>query len=221
MRHNPARPRRGTIAPAAMAHFWGGTMYPRARFDALSDAIFGVAMTLLVLDLRLPEDFHPHDGEALLRGIYELMPKFFPYVLSFLVLGLRWLSGVQVRTRAETVGRGYFRWWLVHLLLITCVPFTTIVVGRFANLAPAIWLYAGNMALLGVSAFGLLAVTPQVERDEFLRDRQLSLAVLIASSLLAIAWSFVNPRQAPLALAMNVAAPAVSRWLGPPGAAKT
>jgi uncharacterized membrane protein len=64
-------------------------MYPRARFDALSDAIFGVAMTLLVLDLRLPDDFHPRDGEELLRAIYELMPKFIPYVLSFVVLGLR------------------------------------------------------------------------------------------------------------------------------------
>jgi uncharacterized membrane protein len=195
-------------------------MYPRARFDALSDAIFGVAMTLLVLDLRLPEDFHPHDASELLRGLYDLAPKFLPYVLSFLVLGLRWLSGVQVRTKAEAFGRGYFRWWLVYLLLITCVPFTTIVAGRFANLAPAIWLYAGNTALLGVGALGLLAHTTEIERDQFLRERQVSLAILIGSSLLAIAWSFISPRSALLALALNAAAPAVSRWIGPPGAAK-
>ncbi len=195
-------------------------MYPRARFDALSDAIFGVAMTLLVLDLRLPEDFHPRDAGELLHGLYDLVPKFVPYVLSFLVLGLRWLSGVQIRTKAEAFGRGYFRWWLLYLLLITCVPFTTIVVGRFASLAPAIWLYAGNMALLGIGAFGLLAHTTEVERDQFLRDRQISLAILIGSSLLAIAWSFFNPRQALLALALNVAAPAMSRWIGPPGPAK-
>ena len=148
------------------------------------------------------------------------LPKFLPYVLSFLVLGLRWLSGVQVRTKAEAFGRGYFRWWLLYLLLITCVPFTTIVVGRFANLAPAIWLYAGNTALLGVGALGLLAHTTDVERDQFLRERQVSLAILIGSSLLAIAWSFFSPRQALLSLALNVAAPAVSRWIGPPGPTK-
>ena len=34
-------------------------MYPKARLDALSDSIFGVALTLLVLDVRLPETFHP------------------------------------------------------------------------------------------------------------------------------------------------------------------
>ena len=34
-------------------------MFSRARLDTLSDGIFGVAMTLLILDVRLPEDFHP------------------------------------------------------------------------------------------------------------------------------------------------------------------
>jgi uncharacterized membrane protein len=196
-------------------------MYPRARLDALSDAIFGVAMTLLVLDLRLPEDFHPHDGPELLRGIYDLTPKFIPYVLSFVVLGLRWASGVQVRTKAEAFGRRYFKWWLLYLLLITCVPFTTLMVGRFANLAPAIWLYAGNTALLGLTAFALLMSTPDVEHDAFLRDRQVSLAILVATSLGAIAWSFVNPRQAPLVLALNVLAPVVSRRVRPASAAPT
>jgi uncharacterized membrane protein len=93
-------------------------MYPRARLDALSDAIFGVAMTLLVLDPRLPDEFHPAGAPELLEGFYHLGPKFIPYVLSFVVLGLRWKSGVQVHNTAESVERGYFRWWLFYLLLI-------------------------------------------------------------------------------------------------------
>jgi uncharacterized protein (UPF0548 family) len=56
------------------------------------------------------------------------------------VLGLRWLSNIEVRTRADYVNREYVNWWLLHRFLITCVPFTTIVVGRFAHFAPAIWL---------------------------------------------------------------------------------
>jgi uncharacterized membrane protein len=193
-------------------------MYPRARFDALTDGIFAVAMTLLVLDLRLPDDFHPGDAGELLTGLYGLLPKFGPYVLSFVVLGLRWLSGIRLRTKSETFSRGYFRWWLVYLLLITCVPFTTIVVGRFAHLAPAIWLYAGNMALLGLAAFGLLRHTTYIEPDASVRDRQLSLAILIASSLLAVAFSFVSPRWALLAMALNILAPLVGRWLAPAAA---
>jgi uncharacterized membrane protein len=188
-------------------------MYPRARLDALSDAIFGVAMTLLVLDVRLPEEFHAQNASQLIEALWGLLPKFVPYVLSFLVLGLRWLSTVQLRSQAEGYGRDYTGWWLFYLLLITCVPLTTIIVGRFGNFAPAIWLYAGNTALLGLVAFRLMARTPDLKHDEFLRDRQASQAVLIAASLLAIAVSFVAPRQALWAFLLNFASPQVNKLL--------
>jgi uncharacterized membrane protein len=188
-------------------------MYPRARFDALTDGIFAVAMTLLVLDLRLPEDFDPQDGRELLAGLYALIPKFFPYVLSFLVLGLRWLSNIEVRSSAESFGRDYFKWWLLYLLLVTCVPFSTLVVGRYSAFAPAIWLYAGNTALISLVSLGLLAAMPRVERDEHLQDRVISIGILLVSSLLAIGWSFVRPRQALWMLALNAASPAVVRWM--------
>jgi uncharacterized membrane protein len=187
-------------------------MYPRARLDALSDAVFGVAMTLLVLDVRLPEEFHPQDANELLQALLGLMPKFLPYVLSFGVLGLRWLSNIQVRSHGEVFGREYVNWWLLYLLLITCVPFSTIIVGRFANLAPAIWLYAGNTILISAVAFRLMALTPGIEPGDHLRDRQLSLILLIMSSVLAIGWSFVSASQALWALALNFAAPAIIRW---------
>ena len=75
-------------------------MFPKSRLDALSDGIFGVAMTLLILDVRLPDEFHPKDGAELLKGLFDLWPKVLPYVISFGVLGLRWLSNIEVRTRA-------------------------------------------------------------------------------------------------------------------------
>jgi uncharacterized membrane protein len=80
-------------------------MISAARLDALSDGIFGVAMTLLVLELRLPDDFNPADGQELLKALLALWPKFLPYALSFLVLGLRWRALVRVRT-AESFGAG-------------------------------------------------------------------------------------------------------------------
>ena len=79
----------------------GNGMFSKARLDTLSDGIFAVAMTLLILDVRLPEDFHPKDGAELVQGLIALWPKFLPCVLSFGVLGLRWLSNIEVRTRAE------------------------------------------------------------------------------------------------------------------------
>src|ERR1700742_4106814 len=116
-------------------------MFPKARLDALHDGIFSVAMTLLVLDVRLPEEFHPRDGGELAAAIFNLWPKFLPYLLSFTVLGLRWLASIEIRSSAESYNRAYVNSWLFYLLFITFVPFTTIVVGRYGSLAPAVWLY--------------------------------------------------------------------------------
>jgi GMC oxidoreductase len=70
---------------------------------------------------------------------------------------------------------------------VSLAPFGTTVIGRFANLTPAIWLYPLNTILISAVAFQLLALT-QVESGEGLADRQTSLAILVISSGLAIAW---------------------------------
>jgi uncharacterized membrane protein len=191
---------------------WGAAMFSKNRLDTLSDGIFGVAMTLLVLDVKLPDDFHPHDTTELLQGFADLWPKFVPYVLSFGVLGLRWLSNIEIRSRAEYVSRKYANWWLLYLLLITCVPFSTIVVGRFGNFAPAIWLYAGHTLVIALVGLRLVQLTPELEDGEHLRRRQLSGLLLVVSSLVAIALSFVHPRLALWGLAINFAGPLLRRW---------
>ena len=169
-------------------------------------------MTLLVLDLRLPENFNPADDQELLKALLALWPKFFPYALSFFVLGLRWRALARVRA-AESFGVGYFYWWLAFLSLVTCVPFSTMVIGRFPNRVPAIWLYAGNTALIAIASYGMLRESAP-EHGPRLRERQVSLALLLGSSLLAMAWSVVTARAALLPLVLNAAGPMLSRWLG-------
>ncbi len=189
-------------------------MFSKARLDTLSDGIFAVAMTLLILDIRLPDDFHPADGSEFLQGLAALWPKFLPYVLSFGLLGLRWLSNIEIRSRAEFVNREYTNWWLLYLLLITCVPFSTIVVGRYAHFPPAIWLYAGHTLLIAAIGMRLVSITPHLEQGEHLRHRQRSAILLILSSLLAVALSFVSPRLALWSLALNLAAPLLRKAAG-------
>jgi uncharacterized membrane protein len=186
-------------------------MFSKARLDTLSDGIFAVAMTLLILDVRLPDDFHPASSRELLQGLAALWPKFLPYVLSFSVLGLRWLANIEIRSRAEFVNREYVNWWLLYLLLITCVPFSTIVVGRFAHFPPAIWLYAGHTLLIAAVGMRLVSITPHLEHGDHLRRRQWSAALLIATSLIAIALSFTSPHLSLWSLALNLAAPMLRR----------
>jgi len=188
-------------------------MYPKARLDALTDGLFGVAMTILVLDVRLPDDFHPRDHGALFGALIALWPKFFPYALSFFVLGIRWLSSVQVKIKSELVSAEYARWWLLYLFLITCVPFATILVGRFPDEAPAICFYAGTTALIAAVAWRTMALLPDLEPATQIRARQSGLVVLFVSSLIAIVVSFITPRLAMWAFALNIVTPVLDHWL--------
>jgi uncharacterized membrane protein len=187
-------------------------MFPKARLDALHDGIFSVAMTLLVLDVRLPEEFHPRDGAELGAAIVNLWPKFLPYLLSFTVLGLRWLASIEIRSRAEYYNRAYVNSWLFYLLLITCVPFSTIVVGRYGSLAPAVWLYAGHLLLIALVSVRMMKLTPDLELGAHLRAKQMGAMLLILSALLTIAVSFVDPRIAMWGLALNFVQPVIARW---------
>jgi uncharacterized membrane protein len=187
------------------------TRYPKARLDALTDGIFAVAMTLLVLDIRLPEAFQPADTLEMLQGLVEIWPKFFPYVVSFMILGLRWLSLAQVPSRSEYVENRFIRWWMFYLMMITCVPFTTIVVGRHAALAPAIWLYCGNTALIAIASWRMAVLTPGIDGERHIHQRQISMAVLLATALGCIGWSFLEPRQALWVFALNLFTPSLIR----------
>lgn len=187
------------------------TPYPKARLDALTDGVFAVAMTLLVLDLRLPEGLHPGDSAQMLGALLNLWPSFLPYCISFMILGLRWLSLAQVCTRAEHLAGAYIHWWLMYLLLITCVPFVTTVVGRYADYAPSIWLYSGLTALISIASWRMTELTPDIESQALLHQRRVSMAFLFVSSLLCIALSLVLPKLALLAFLLNLATPSVGK----------
>lgn len=184
----------------------------RDRLDALGDGIFGVAMTLLVLDVRLPDDFTAQTSQELLTGVLALGPKFIPYFLSFYVLGVRWLWEVQERQAQtdEDYSRGYSQVWLLLLFVVTCTPFTTIVIGRFASIPLAIWMYVGNIVALTVVSFWLANLGHR--NVETLRARTIAVVVVIFSGALAVGISFVAPHRAIFALLITLFTPAFVRW---------
>jgi uncharacterized membrane protein len=187
-------------------------MIPKSRLDALTDGVFAVAMTLLVIDLRLPENFHPVDASELLHGLAGLWNQALVYVISFYVLSLRWTGLVRISPCGEMVGEQYTRWALVHLLPVTLVPFATTIVARYISLAPAIWLFAANIVLFALIAvrMNILAQADQGRRS--LLEDQLGLIVLIVASILTIAASLVIPKWAMLVYLVNLV-DGPPRWL--------
>ena len=178
-------------------------MIPKSRLDALTDGVFSVAMTLLVIDLRLPETFQPKDAAELLRRIDELGSQFLVYVISFYVLALRWTGMVKISPRGEEVSDAYTKWALLHLLLITLVPFTTMLIGRYPTLAPAVWFYAANTIGFALAALRMVTLTEHHASEERKIEDRIGLGMLIASSVVAVLISLFEPKYALLGFLAN------------------
>lgn len=188
-------------------------MYPRHRLDALADGIYGVAMTLLVLEIRLPDGVDFKSDNQLIAELVSLIPKFWPYALSFAVLAGRWRAMVYGRTSHAPVGRHYVNWLLIHLFLVTMMPFSTLVIGRFASLAPGVGIYTANLVGLSVTAWLASRSAPAPERDE-IDDNSIGLAVLLAASAVVMALSFLHTAWATLGFLLTALTPWAERRFG-------
>ncbi len=184
----------------------------KTRLDALADAMYGVAMTLLVIDIRLPEAFDPKSPAELLSAIAELKSKFLVYAITFFVVGMRWLGNSRLAAGQEVVTGQFARWTLLHLFLITGMPFSTMLIGRYDDLAPAVWIYAANMAGAALISIRLNLIAKQEGwHTEGLEEGTRALWLLIASALLSVAISFLSPSWSMLAYLINFVRPLLLR----------
>jgi TMEM175 potassium channel family protein len=120
------------------------------RLAALSDGIFAVAMTLLVLDLHIPEVASIHSERDLSRALLALAPRLAVYTLSFLTLGIFW---VGQQTQLNHLARSSRSLTWVHLLFlfaVTMMPFSTALLGRYIQFRLALLIYWFNVLMLGV-----------------------------------------------------------------------
>lgn len=85
------------------------------RIEALIDGIFAVAMTLLVIDLHVPEHAHSMSEAMLRRALWELLPNFESWIISFLVLALFWLASHSLYAYVRHVDRRLI--WCTMLML--------------------------------------------------------------------------------------------------------
>jgi len=119
------------------------------RLAALSDGIFAVAMTLLVLDLRVPAAEAIHSGQDLRRALAALSPQIVMYMMSFMTLGIFWV-GQQTQLNFLERGHRSLAWiHIVFLFAVTLMPFSTRLLAEFIAYRTALVLYWLNILLIG------------------------------------------------------------------------
>ena len=119
-----------------------------SRLEALGDAVFAFALTLLALDLRLPAI----EGNSLGQGMLALLPKLRIFVFAFLLIAQQW--DVHQRTMMHIArADGIFVWlYLLSLMFVVLMPASADILGRFPLQPISLVFFGINMALLSLTS---------------------------------------------------------------------
>jgi len=161
----------------------------KGRFEAFSDGVLAIIITILVLELKVP---HGED----LHALSETLPHFLAYVLSFIYIGIYWNNHHHM-LHATTRVSGAAMWANLHLLFwLSVVPFVTGWMGEHHHAAVPAAAY-GSVLLMAAIAYTILQTTLTRQRDHnaalaraIKRDGKGKLSVLLY--VLAIPLAFVS-----------------------------
>jgi len=123
------------------------------RIAALSDGIFAVAMTLLVLDLRVPAAEAVHSEHDLRRLLIALSPPVLVFLMSIMTNGIFWV-GQQTQLNYFARSDRNLAWIHIAFLCAICLtPFTTSLLAEFIHYRTALLVYWSNILLLGLTLY--------------------------------------------------------------------
>ncbi len=174
------------------------------RMEAFSDGVIAVAITLLVLDLRVPDA----DGaRSLADALGALWPNYLAYVISFLAIGIIWINHHTLMRRLAGADRSVLALNLVLLMCIAVLPFTTSLMatyldvpgGRLAAVVYATAFLVTSAVFLALEAHVLLrrphllrAPLPAGERRAVLRRGALAPPAYLLAGLLGLATPYLT-----------------------------
>jgi len=176
------------------------------RLLALADGVFAIALTLLAIELALPEAAADLHGQALLSALLGVWPKLLSYVTSFTMIAVFWQAHHRLFLQVRRFD-GVLLWLVfLQLLSIAFLPFPTAVVGAHVGDPVAEEFYFGSLLLTSLvwaalrwyATAGYRLVTPELSPHDLRRYLRLSLVapvtILIPMALIPVGLGqFIEP----------------------------
>ena len=113
----------------------------KSRLEAVSDGVFAIVITLLILDIRFPEVEYSQFA-ATLRS---LLPRILAYVMSFIIIGLYWVTHHNSMHAIKKTDRVFLWLNILLLLCVSFIPFPTSLLGRYPFQAGPIIIYGATL----------------------------------------------------------------------------
>jgi uncharacterized membrane protein len=120
------------------------------RLTFFSDGVFAITITLLVLEIKVPELAEDLIASKLSYELWHLVPKMLGHMLSFIVLGLYWIAHHNMFMHVKR--HDHILLWLnvLFLMCIASIPFPTGLIGHYPDQPIAVIIYAATLALTGI-----------------------------------------------------------------------
>jgi TMEM175 potassium channel family protein len=174
------------------------------RIIFFSDADFAIVITILVLDIRVPDIPPDLVAQELPGQILDLGPKFLSYVISFLVIAIYWQAHHRVFRPIRSYDRTLLWLNFLFLMAISFLPFPTSLLGEYSEEQLSAVIYAANAALASLllvsiswyASAGHRLVAPNLVDDETERNRRVQGLAVPVVFLVSIGISFFSPRAA-------------------------
>lgn len=180
-----------------------GGGFGTTRIEALADGIFAVAMTLLVLDVKIPDGLELPTDWAMIERLLSLEHSYAIYFISFLVLGMFWIGHHAHFHFIRYVNHTLLWINLLFLFGITSVPFATDLLGSYSQLRLPYVVYGALLLLLScllVAQIAYLRRHMELARPALTGDRAraiiLRTAIFATVPVLSMVAVFYNTRLA-------------------------
>ena len=173
------------------------------RIVFFSDAVMAIVITLLVIDIKVPDLEISAARSELYLQLTKLTPQIISFVISFVVIGVYWISHHRYFSLIHSYDYRLISLNLLFLFFITLVPFIASLLGKSAYLPISVIAYAADVAAIGLSLGAMWWYASYTHRlvDKSLDPgiiRQMNVRAFVAPLifLLSIPLAFINPRWA-------------------------
>lgn len=120
------------------------------RLNTLSDGVFAIVMTILILDIKIERSLDSPAASELFRKLWGIVPRIEVYVISFLILGLFWISHHSQFHYIKKIDLNLLWINIIFLMFVSILPFSTDIAGEFADHKLSALIFSFNLLLVNV-----------------------------------------------------------------------
>jgi uncharacterized membrane protein len=148
-----------------------------ARLEAFCDGVFAIALTLLIIDIKVPSSVQILTTNDLWHALHDLLPSILAFVLSFTVILITWVNHHASLKMVSGSSSAFIYANGLLLLPVVFIPFPTALMGEFLmtdHAAPAVMLYDFTLA---VQSVGWILLARAVLKSRLYKNEEVSLVI--------------------------------------------